>query len=204
MSNNGNNGKGSSMAVGVIAFAIIVAIIVIFFTISAKSNGGSPAKPVNATETVTEVADNESDASDSISSDVDTEDESDVDETTDAENEDEPAEETEETTEAEDEEAENGIVECPNCEKMVSKLERFKPSEDYAFVKLWCADCCAEVEDGTNSVDDIDFDSDVDCDGCGETFSKHTEKNSIKNNGFCPDCYESYKTTMKENGVDVL
>ena len=47
MRNNSNNGKGSSMAIGVIAFAIIVAIIVIFFTISANSNGGSPAKPVN-------------------------------------------------------------------------------------------------------------------------------------------------------------
>ena len=191
MSNNGNNGKGSSMAVGVVVFAIIIAVIVIFFTISANSNGGSPAKPVKATEAITEVANNESDDSASSDLTVDTE------EATEAEDEDEPAdEETEEATEAEDEE---GIVECPNCEKMVAKLERFKPSDDYDFVKLWCADCKAEVEDGTNSVDNIDFEGDVDCDGCGETFSKHTDKNSIKNNGLCPDCYDSYTATVEGN-----
>lgn len=203
MSNNSNNGKGSSMAIGVIAFAIIVAIIVIFFTISANSNGGSPAKPVNAPEVTTEVADNESDASDSSSLDSDTEDELDVEEATEAEE--EPAEEEEEDTEAEDEEeAEDGIIECPNCKKMVSKLERFRSSEDYDFFKLWCADCRAEIEDGTKSVDDIDFDSDVACDNCGETFSKHSEKNSIKNNGFCPECYESYQKIMEENGIEII
>lgn len=209
MSNNGNNGKGSSMAIGVIAFAIIVAIIVIFFTISANSDGGSPAKPVSTPEAVTEVADNESDDSSSSDLDTDTDDASDEEEATEAEIEDEPADE--ETTEAEDvdettdeETEEESNVECPNCKKMVSILQRFKPTEDYDFFKLWCADCRADVEDGTISVDDIDFDSDVACDGCGETFSKHTDKNSIKNNGLCPDCYDSYQTTMEENSIDDL
>ena len=216
MSNNGNNGKSSSMAIGVISYAIIVAIVVIFFTISANSNGGSPAKPVNTSESVTEVADNESNDTYSSDLDVDTDDDSDEEEVTEAEVEDEPAdeeeateaedvpaddEETEDATEAEDEE---GIVECPNCKNMVSKLERFKPTEDYDFFKLWCSDCRADVEDGAISVDDIDFDSDVDCDGCEETFSKHTDKNSIKNNGLCPDCYDSYQTIMEENGTDDL
>ncbi|MEE1282258.1 MAG: hypothetical protein UHK60_08440 [Acutalibacteraceae bacterium] len=218
MYNNRDNGEKSSAVVGIIAVAIIVAIIVVFFAISANTNGGSPAKPVDAPEAATELVEDDADTS-SLSDDTDeepVEEEKDEpteveEEPTEAETEEEPTEEEpteaeteEEPTEAETEETEEGIVECPNCNKMVAKLERFKPSEDYLFFKLWCADCRAEVEDGEVEVEDIDFESDVECDGCNETFEKPSAKNSIQNNGLCDDCYQSYKKTMEENGVEVL
>lgn len=218
MNNNRNNGDRSSAIVGIIAVAIIVAIIVVFFAVSANTDGGSPAKPVDAPETVTEAVEDDNDA-DTLSSSDDTDEEpveedeptEAEEEPTEAEIEEEPTEEEpteaeteEEPTEAETEETEEGIVECPNCNEMVAKLERFKPSEDYLFFKLWCADCREDVEDGIAEVDDIDFEEDVECDGCDEIFEKPSEKNSIKNNGLCDDCYQSYRKTMEENGIEVL
>lgn len=184
MNNNSNGDKKSSLAIGIVAFIVIVTIIAVLFSISANQDGGSPAKPVKATEAATEVVaqDNTSDdtSSDTSSSTVDT-------------NTEEPAEE--EPTEAE------GIVECPNCATMVDKLEKYNHDDGYK--KLMCADCLAGVEDGTITIEDVDFESDVVCDGCQQTFSKPTDKNSIKNNGLCDDCYQSYRTTMEENGVEI-
>ncbi len=198
MNNKVNENKKSSLVLGMVAFAIIVAIIVVMFSISANKNGGSPVRPeleVAATEVATEAPKNDDNNDTSSSSSDDTTDEEPV--------EDEEPAEDEEPVEDEEPADEEGIVECPNCNTMVASLEKFNPTEDSEFKKLWCADCHAGVEDGSITVDDIDFSGDVDCDDCGETFSKVGDKNSIKNNGVCDDCYQSYKTTMQENGVEV-
>ncbi|MEE0266008.1 MAG: hypothetical protein UD936_10325 [Acutalibacteraceae bacterium] len=56
MNNNANDGKNSSLLLGIVAFAIIVAVVVALFSISANQDGGSPAKPSENTTTATEVA----------------------------------------------------------------------------------------------------------------------------------------------------
>ncbi len=44
---NKNADNKSSMALGVVAFLVIIAIVVALFSISATKNGGSPVKPGN-------------------------------------------------------------------------------------------------------------------------------------------------------------
>ena len=54
---NKNADNKSSLALGVVAFLVIVAVVVALFSISANKNGGSPVNPDNeiaATETTTE------------------------------------------------------------------------------------------------------------------------------------------------------